>query len=430
MTINLQSISKIYDVIVAGGGLSGVAGAVAAAREGTKVLLVEQYGFLGGMATTGLVNPFMPYWIINEGWKYDYEKEINSGIFAEILKSLSELGGLHENKMTFNEEILKIVLDRMIKKSNVKVLLHSFVLGVAREGNAIKSIEVISKTGKAEYNAHYYIDATGDADLAALAGCRYKIGRPADGQCQPLTLCFRIGNINLNVQDMSNITDVINRKYREKKAKGLIHNPRENVLIFSHMVDNVIHLNSTRIVGRSAVDAEELTTAETEAREQMYELYLFLKENIRGFENSQILMSGPQIGVRESRRIEGEYTIKKEDLLGCVKFEDSIARGNYGVDIHNPSGSGTTLEHIPYGDYYTIPYRALLPKDVENLIIAGRPISSTHEAHSAYRVMPICTCIGEGAGTAAAIACRDGISFKEVNPEKIQESLEKYGALY
>jgi hypothetical protein len=141
-------------------------------------------------------------------------------------------------------------------------------------------------------------------------------------------------------------------------------------------------------------------------------------------------MSAPQIGVRESRRIVGEYTINEEDLISVKKFEDSVARGTYPVDIHNPSGTGTVLKDIPYGDYYTIPYRALIPKGVDNLIVSGRPISSTHEAHSAYRIMPICTSIGEGAGTAAAIAVKMDISFKTVPYKAIQDLLYKYKALY
>lgn len=419
-----------YDIIVAGGGLSGVAAAIASARDGAKVLLIERYGFLGGMATAGMVNPFMPYSVWKANWQYDWREKVNQGIFREILKELYELGGLHVNNQTFNEEVLKLVLDRLMKKYDIDVLLHSFVSEVCREGSRIDSITVTNKSGYVKYKASYFVDSTGDADLSYLAGCEYKIGREEDNLCQPMTLCFRLGNVDTSKYNRENSRAMINAKYKEMRDLGQIKNPREDVLIFEHMVNGVLHFNSTRIINKSAVNSVDLTQAEIEGREQMYELYCFMKGNIPGFENSQILMSGAQIGIRESRRIVGEYTITEEDLLSVTKFEDSIARGTYPVDIHNPSGTGTILKNIPYGEYYTIPYRALLPKGVDNLIVTGRPISSTHEAHSAYRIMPICTSIGEGAGAAAAIAVKKKVEFNKISYNDIHEVLDLYKALY
>lgn len=418
--------NKKYDLIVAGGGLSGVAAAVAAAREGVKVLLIEKNGYLGGMATAGLVNPFMPYCERSENGGYNWSKIVNEGLFKEILRRLDQLEGLHKNRQTFNEEIMKLVLDRMILEHKIDILLHSFISSVEKQGARLKAVTVTSKSGTASYEGSYFVDATGDADLSTLAGCEYRIGRDSDHLCQPMTLCFRLANVDTSKYDRN----FVNKKFNEMKQKGLIKNPREDVLTFAHVVDDVMHFNSTRVVGKSGVKAEDLTQAEIEAREQVYELYRFMKDNIPGFENCQLLMSAPEIGVRESRRIVGEYTITQEDLLNTVKFEDSIARGTYPVDIHNPSGSGTVIQHIPAGDYYTIPYRALLPKGMDNLIVAGRPISSTHEAHSAYRVMPICTCIGEGAGTAASIAVKRNLAFRDVDYKEIQSLLDSHGALY
>jgi hypothetical protein len=423
-------LNKAYDVIVSGGGLSGIAAAVSAAREGLNVLIIEQYGFLGGMATAGLVNPFMPYSLRKEDGDHDISKKVNLGIFKKILDDLDNIGGLHKNQLTFNEELLKLVLDRIIKKYAVHVLFHSIVSGVKRQESKITSVIVTNKSGISEYNADFFIDSTGDADLCKLAGCKYKVGRDEDGYCQPMTLCFRIGNIDNKGFNNKWDTAGINKKYKELKEKGLIKNPREDVLIFLHMVDSVLHFNSTRIIKKSALNAEDLSAAEIEARQQVFELYCFLKENIQGFENCQLLMTAPQIGVRESRRITGEYILTQNDLLEAKKFDDSIARGTYPIDIHNPSGSGTIIKAIPFGDYYTIPYKALIPKGLDNLIVAGRAISSTHEAHSAYRIMPICTCIGEGAGTATAIAFKNSIPYKEVNAEEIHSLLTKYGALY
>jgi hypothetical protein len=422
--------NRYYDVIVAGGGLAGAAAAMAAAREGANVLIIEKYGFLGGMATAGLVNPFMPYCLwkgVSEGsWQLDWDHLANQGLFGEIILNLAQLDGLHPNHQTFNEEILKLVLDRMIKKYNVQVMFHSVVSSAERNGNQLESVTVLNKSGHTKYDAAYFIDATGDADLSALAECDYQVGRDSDHLCQPMTLCFRLANVDLARFSRPEA----DQKFIEFKNKGLIKNPRENILTFEHMVANVLHFNSTRIINKSATNAAELSQAEMEAREQVYELYRFMKENIAGFENCQLLMSATQIGIRESRRIVGEYTITSDDLLSAKKFEDSVARGTYPVDIHNPSGTGSILRYIPYGDYYTIPYRALTPKGIDNLITAGRPISSTHEAHASYRIMPICASIGEGAGSAAAIAVKQNIPFREVHPKDLHNLLDRYGALY
>lgn len=422
--------SQNFDIVVTGGGLSGVAAAIASAREGAKVLLIEQYGFLGGMATAGLVNPFMPYAVWKARWEYDWEDKVNQGIFKEILKNLDAIGGLHGNNQTFNEELLKLILDRMIKKYKINVLLHSFVSGVTVNSTNIHTIMVTSKSGITQFHAKYFIDATGDADVSALAGCEFKVGREGDRYCQPMTLSFRLANVDKERFNNNTNKQAMNEKFKDFKSKGLITNPREDVLIFEHMVEDALHFNSTRIVKKSAINVEELTEAEIEAREQVFELYIFLKENIPGFENSQILMTAPQIGVRESRRIVGEYTIVEDDLLSAKKFQDSIARGTYPIDIHNPSGSGTVLKDIPYGDYYTIPYRALIPKGIDNLIVAGRPISATHEAHSAFRIMPICCSIGEGAGVAAAIAVKKKVSFRDISSDEIHVVLDSHCALY
>ncbi len=436
-----------YDLIVSGGGLTGCAAAIAAAREGKKVLLLEQYGFLGGAATTIFVNPFMPYTIQDEEGN---QTPINTGIFSKILKQLREMGGFHKNELTFNEEYLKLILDRMMRKYGVTVLFHTFVTGTKVENGKIVSVHVANKTGSYDIGGDYFIDTTGDADLAARSGCPYHLGRENDQMCQPMTLCFRLGNVDTSKlheikthipSDNPNFKQRetamlhgnhidINALYKKFQDEGKIKNPREDVLMFTHMADGVVHFNSTRIIKRCPVDASDVSEAEMDAREQAYELYLFMKEHVEGFENSMLLSSAPQIGARESRMINGHYTIVQQDIIDCTKFEDSIARGAYGVDIHSPDGKGTTIHDIPVGEYYTIPYRALIPQKVSNLIVAGRCISSVHEAQAAYRVMPICCSMGEAAGLAASIALTDGAEAKDVDIQKLHKLLDKYGCLY
>ena len=438
-----------YDLITAGAGLAGCCASVSAARLGLKVLLIERYGFAGGMATAGLVNPFMPY------STYDENSEPvtvnNAGLFLEILDRLAKRNGLiddyhinrdnvwggseikHETRHTFNEEVLKIVLDEMLEEAGVEVLYHSQVYKVEKDGRMLKSVSTAGKSGVIMHKAGFFIDATGDADLCSLAGCGIEIGRD-DGKCQPMTLCFRIGNIDPTVSrgiiSDKKARDMINERYRKAQKSGHITNKRENVLMFPNVSNGTIHLNSTRVIGMNALDQYDLTKAEKEARKQAMELVDFFRENIPGFENCILSQMAPQIGIRESRRIKGLYRLSERDLIECRKFNDSIARGCYPVDIHNPDGSGTRITEIPPGEYYTIPYRSIVPKDIDNILIAGRPISSSHEAHSAVRVMPICANMGEAAGIAAAVSVMDKKPNGDIDVDKIHQILEESGAVF
>lgn len=417
-----------YQLIVAGGGFAGAAAAIAAARAGVKVLLIEQSNALGGAAGTCLVNPFMPFWTTVEK---DGKKEklyLSRGIFEEILQELKQAGGLHDYDMIFHEEYLKLILNRMVQKEGIQLLFHTMVIGVEKDGETIKAVTVANKSGVQQFGAEYFIDATGDADLAVMSGCPYHLGREADSLCQPMTLCFRLANVDLEKYEKSR--GMINNLYQEMQKAGKIKNIREDVLIFHNLVNGVLHFNSTRIVKKNPVDAFDVTEAELQAREQVFELYEFMKNNIDGFQDSQLIMTAQQIGVRESRMIDGEYVLTGEDLVACTKFEDAIAAGNYDIDIHNPEGSGTSHYYFPEGTYYTIPYRSLQPKNADNLLVAGRCISSTHEAQASYRIMPIVCCIGEAAGAAVGVAAQSGVGVKEIEIQRLQELLKKNGAFF
>lgn len=413
-----------FDIIVAGGGWAGVAAAASAAKCGKKVLLIEKSAFLGGAACNCYVNPFMPYHIRIDG----ETRNLSDGFFTEILDNLDKMGGLHQNRVTFNEEILKVTLDRMMRDYGVTVLFHSFITGVEKDGNTLKSVTVCGKSGELTFYADYFIDATGDADLAALSDCPYTLGREEDNLCQPMTLCFRMSNVD--VKKVFDHSDKINNLYKKFKAEGKIKNPREDVLKFGSFADGVLHLNSTRIIKRSPIDVFDLSAAEAEAREQMWELFTFLKENCEGCENAFLLSSAPEIGIRESRKINGKYTVTCEDIKNCTKFDDAIAACNYDIDIHNPDGSGTSHYYFKPGTYYTIPYRALLPQNADNLIVAGRCISATHEAQASLRIMPVVCCIGQAAGTAAAVASDGKCSAENADIKKIQEILKENGAFF
>jgi len=417
---------KKYDIIVAGGGISGVAAAISAARMGKKVLIVEKTNALGGAANVNLVNPFMPYHTRVNGELF----ELSAGIFKEIVDELYKMNGFLEKRevvgnVAFNEETLKIVLNRMLLKAGGEILFHAYLSDVEMEGETVKSITVATKSGNLKFEADIFIDATGDADVAYMAGCPTQHGRE-DGLCQPMTLCFRIGNID--TETFWQIKPQINELYQKLQAEGKIKNPRENVLTFRNTTPGVIHFNTTRIVKLDPVDVFDLTKAEIEAREQVYEMYDFLKDNFECFKDSVLLSTALSIGVRESRMIVGEYVLNQDDMLALKRFDDSIALANYDIDIHSPDGSGTSHHYFGPGEYYTIPYRCLLPKKADNLLVAGRCISVTHEAQASVRVMPIVCCIGEAAGVAAALAVENNVKPIDVDVKKLRSILEQNGA--
>lgn len=414
-----------YDLIVAGGGLAGCAAAICAAREGLQVLLVEQANCLGGAPANCLVIPFMPYYTKIDGKRTDLSK----GLFREITNNLTEFSRQYDTALkgdTFNEEYLKIVLTRMVQESGAKLLLRSYISDVEMNGKTITSITVSGKSGNLKLKADYFIDATGDADVTAMAGFPFRLGREKDSLCQPMTLCFRIGNIDMD--GYRKVSSQITPLYQEWKRLGKIKNPREDVLIFHTLTEGVLHFNTTRIVKLNPTDVFDLTEAEIMAREQALELFLFLKENFDCFKNSHMLSTATQIGVRESRMIDGEYILTGDDLVSCKKFKDVIALGNYDLDIHNPEGAGTSHYYFKNGEYYTIPYRTLIPKGAENLLTAGRCISVDHRAQASIRIMPIVCCLGEAAGTAISLAKVANSNVREISIEKLQEKLLQNGA--
>lgn len=418
---------KKYDIIIVGGGLTGCAAALAASRNGCKVLIIEQAGALGGAANTCLINPFMPNStkILNENGETE-KMELSRGIFAEICENLKNMGAM--NGISFHEEYLKLILDDMMEEAGVDVLFHSTLCEVSVESEQLKSVTVITKSGKISFEAAQFIDCTGDADLAVMSGCPYHLGREKDNLCQPMTLCFRVANVDEEEFFTPECKEQRQAIYKRWKAEGKTSNPRENILLFRTMIKGVIHFNTTRVVKRNPVDPFDVSWAEREARRQMYDVFRMLKEELHAFRNAELLTSAAWIGSRESRMIDGEHILTGKELVDCTRFDDAIAAGNYDIDIHNPEGSGTSHYYFPDGQYYTIPYRSLVPKKINNLLVAGRCISSDHEAQASYRIMPIVCCLGEAAGVGASVAVNDGCTPKNADIRKIQKILLDGGA--
>ena len=411
---------KKHDVVVIGGGFAGVSAAIAAAREGASVLLIEKGNALGGAAVNCLVNPFM-----RNSTKLNGElTQLSQGLFKTYCDKLRERDAYSGKE--FLEEELKMILNDMVCEYNVDLLFHSYIFEVKRNGDRIRSVSVATISGVKEIEADYFIDATGDAQTAFLAGCPTVLGREPDNLCQPMTLCFRVGNAD--VEKFFASRERFQMIYKEAQKKGEFINPREDVLVFKYPVPNVLHFNTTRVVKMDPTNVEEVTKAEILARKQVYEIYDFLKKNADGLENSFLMMTAAEIGVRESRMIVGDYVLTEKDCRAFTKFEDSVAACNYDIDIHNPEGSGTSHYYFPEGEYYTIPYRSLIPKNATNMLVAGRCISSDHGAQASYRIMPPVCCIGEAAGVAAGLAVKHKVSVREVDVKELQSTLKENGA--
>lgn len=414
-----------YDLIVAGGGFAGVGAAIAAARQGLSVLLFDKGNSLGGAASNALVMPFMKHSTMLNGEKFF----LSRGIFAEIKEKLEQMtqfdGDYYPYSYYFHDENLKLLLNRMAKDAGVNLLYGVYLSDVEVSAGKISSIILSGVSGKIGLEADYFIDATGDGNLAFLAGCEYSLGRESDNLCQPMTLCFRVANVDMDLY--SEQKPLINPLYKDMFEKGKFRNPREDVLSFKTLVDGVVHFNTTRVIRKNPTDPFERSEAEIEAREQVFEVFDFLKKNFSAFKNSSIISTAAETGVRESRMIKGDYILTKDDLLACKKFPDAIAAANYDIDIHSPDGAGTSHYFFEEGTWYTIPYRSLHPVGMENLLVAGRCISSDHDAQASYRIMPIVCCIGEAAGIAVSVAKKSGTSVGDADVSEIQKIITQTG---
>lgn len=432
-----------YDVVVVGGGTGGAPAAIAAARNGARVLLIEKNGFLGGLASGGLMSAW-PHRLARHSWEDQREPYIE-GIYAEMRRRLAELGALAEDDHNWDDEVLKFVLEEMCLESGVQLLLHSFVFRVSTEGRQVESVEVANKSGAAVFSARIFVDGTGDGDLVALAGARLEKGRPPDGALQPMSLTFRLGGVDsekvpeyspthyiLSVywsepREMPEEVAKIHEEYLKAQKRGEITNPRGELLWWHYHRPGIIHFNTTRIQNLDATNAEDLTRAEIEGKRQVMETLQFLRR-FPPYRNAYLLKMSNEVGIRETRRIIGEYVLTSEDVLSGRKFRDGVARGHGPVDIHHPTDSASTMVYCPDHTSYDIPYRCLLPQDLDNVLIASRCISATHEAFASVRMVPQIIAIGQAAGTAAALAIQEDSPCKMLDVGRLRRVLKEQGA--
>ncbi|UVI27265.1 FAD-dependent oxidoreductase [Paenibacillus spongiae] len=450
MTVERKSETtpKQYDVIVAGGGPSGTMAAIASSRSGAKTLLIERYGFLGGMITNALVGPMQSF--------HSREEQLVTGIAQEVIDRLVAVGGSpgHVKDMVgfaasitpVDVEKLKYVLQEMCIESSVHVQLHTVVTGVRMDAGSIRSLEMFNKSGASEAEASVYIDCTGDGDVMWLAGVPFEKGRKKDGLAQPMTMMFRMGGVDLTevrafmkshphefvlVDGWESCSHVGVSGFfslvRSARLSGELSVERDRVLFFELPVKGEVSVNMTRVIRYDATDGAALSAAEILSRQQVMEVVRFLNRRIPGFGAAYLINCGTQIGVRESRRIQGKYTLTADDVLSGRTFDDVIARGSYPIDIHSPDSGELDATELNRGSAYDIPYRCLLNDHVHNLLVAGRCISATHEAIASARVSPTAMAIGHAAGAAAALAATSGAAPGDVDVRCIQRLIAQQG---
>lgn len=446
------TVAADADVLVVGGGPAGIGAAVGAARAGADVVLAERYGFLGGNATAALVMPLMSFHTGGktlEKWgdaslmpsDHGEGHPVIAGALRELLERLVRSGGAVEPSLAtgyvvpFDPEAFKGVALDLLDDAGVRFLLHAFATEPVADGS-LRGVVFETKSGPLVVRARAVVDCTGDGDIAARAGATCEIGREQDGLVQPMTLMFRIVEFQRAAfqayvrehpdqwRGVHGLWDLVQRA----TEAGELDLPREDILFFGTPHEREVSVNSTRVTRVLGTNVWDLSYAEWESRRQMRQIAAFLRKYVPGFESSYVAQSGVHVGVRETRRILGEYQLTADDLLSARKFDDVIARGSYPVDIHNPEGKGTVLKRLPPGQAYDIPLRALLPQGVDGLVVAGRCLSGTHEAHSSYRVMPIAMATGQAAGVCAALAAARGRGPRDVAASEVQEELRRQGA--
>lgn len=422
-----------FDIAVLGGGPAGIAAAAAAAALGRKVLLIERYGFLGGMGTAAGVTNFCGLHANVHG---DIRQVVH-GVADDLLGRIDKLGGLNEPHMIFGKTkaqaydtaALKIAADDLLLSRGVSILFHAVAAGVLMDGDRIDALLIETKSGRMAVRAAVYIDCSGDGDLAAFAGAPFEIGRGDDDMLYP-TMMFRLNGVDPDTAGEAWKT--IPTLMDEAEKRGA-HFPRKGAIVrpMKHETEwrvNVTQLKTDDGRALNGADAIELTIGEIEGRRQAVAFFEFLKRNAPGFENAYIVDLPPQLGIRETRRITGHYQLSREDVLNCASFDDTIGVNGWPIEAHVAGDVKWEWPDIPGSRGYNhLPYRMLLPQRIDNLLVAGRCASMTHEGQSAARVSGACFVMGEAAATGAHLAIAGRKSPADIEIDKLHETLERNG---
>lgn len=445
----MRKFYEEYDVVVAGGGIAGALAAVAASRSGARTLLVERGYCLGGTLVLCGVGPMMTF--------HCGEEQVIRGLPGELVDRLVAAGlspghikdttGYTYSVTPFDLEGMKEELELMALEAKVRILYGATIFEAKAEEGRVTELLAATKGGLCSIRGRVFVDATGDAELAELAGFPCRLPQTM----QPATMVFRMAGANverikdfvrkhpeefprlegriglLDTAPRLSLSGFIKTMERARKA-GEISVEREDLLFFESNTPGEIVVNTSRVFVSDPTDPEDMSRLSIEGRKQVRELAAFLVRRVPGFEKSRLTWSGPEIGIRNSRQIEGLHVLEAEELLTSLEVPDAIAHSAYPIDIHNSSDGGSTSHFLPEGKYYDIPYRSLLPRGAKNLVAAGRCVSATFAAEAAIRLSPTAGALGQAAGVAAAMAAGEGSDLDRIEVGELRANLRKMGA--
>ena len=431
----ILSQSEQFDIIVVGSGAAGSPAAISAARGGAKTLLIERMPFLGGTSTAVLDTFYGYYTPGSESIK------VVGGIPDDVVKELQKFNVCIERPnsfsagtgVTYHPEYLKFVWEKLVKNSGCKILLNAWVQDVICENNSVSRLIIATKTGLSSFSAKIFIDASGDADICYMGGFPFELAGEL-APAQTLTTTFQMVNVDI-VKRKSVSKQAVNQLMEEASATGKYHLPRKEGSDHITPVDHMTATIMTRLKsfekkdGKTinATDPEFLSAAEIEGRIQALEYIRFLKDYVPGYEKAELSTFGSQIGVRETRRIDGEYRLTAADVLSAKKFDDQIGFCGAPMEDHH-DGEGTKWQYLPDKQFVGIPFRTLIPKSSDNLLAAGRCFSASHEAHSSVRSMAQCMVMGQAAGSAASLTIKRKNKIKDVRIKELRQVLKLNGA--
>lgn len=424
-----------YDVAVLGGGPAGIAAAVAAARAGRRTLLIERYGFLGGMGTAAGVTNFCGLHANVFGEMH----RVVQGVASDLLARIDRLGGLNAPHLilskifaqAYDTAAYKIAADDLLAAHKVDIIFHALGAGVVMDqSRRIDALLVETKGGRQAVRADIFIDCSGDGDLAAWAGAPFEVG-DSDGHMLYPSMMFRLNGID--PERAGEAWRTIPALMEQAEAAGTHKFPRKGAIVRPQKSQIEWRVNFTQLAREdgsavNGLDPDQLTRGEIEGRRQAAAAFEFLR-TVPGFEKSYIVDLPPQLGIRETRRVRGGYQLSGEDVLGCVSFEDSIGVNGWPMEQHIAGDVVFRFPPIPQSrGFNELPYRMLVPEGVDNLLMAGRCASMTHEGQSAARVSGACFAMGEAAGSAAALALSGNTIPRDIAVEKLQQALQEQGA--
>ena len=423
-----------YDIVVVGAGSAGSAAAISAGRRGASVLLADRLAFMGG-TSTAVLDTFYAFYTPGER-----PQRVVGGIGWEVARRLTADGVAFERPntygagtgVTYDAEALKVLWEHLAEDAGVDLLLHTWVTGVRVDAGRLAAVRIWNKGGERWVEASAFVDASGDGDVCAMAGVPHDA--PGDGQTvQSLSTLFKVANVDIATASAVPKAELW-RLMGEAAASGAYRLPRIEGSWHRTPYDGVALIHMTRIPNVDATDPWQLTRAEVEGRRQVAEYHRFLRDRVPGFERSAIVGTSPAIGVRESRRVHGDYLLTRDDVLGGRRFADEIALCGAPIEDHG-AGGDTAWRHVGEGaggggsPVYGIPYRTLLPLGIEGLLVAGRCFSATHDAHASARSMATCMAMGQAAGTAATLAAVAKTVPRAVTGDTLREHLALDGAL-